>query len=161
MNRSDALRSWPPSRGCRPVRRAPAFEFRAAVQDLSWLRSRECSGAAPQKLVRDRYQLKRRQRDAVARSARTDAERAHRLHARQSPRKVAGREVHIDAFNVLIPLEAALERAYLICDVLPSLRSLRTYRGELTSSRGRYAPVARPFGPSATLHISPAGPEPT
>ena len=75
--------------------------------------SREYSGAAPQKLVGDRYQLKRRQRDAVARSARTDAERAHRLHARQSPRKVAGREVHIDAFNVLIPPEAALERAYL------------------------------------------------
>ena len=38
---------------------------------------------------------------------------APQLHARQSSRKVAGREVHIDAFDVLIPPEAALERAYL------------------------------------------------
>ncbi|PSQ62804.1 MAG: DUF434 domain-containing protein [Bacteroidetes bacterium QH_10_64_19] len=87
--------------------------LRAAVRDLSWLRSRGYSGGSTQKLVGDRYQLKRRQRNAVARSACRDARRAHRLRARCSPAAVAGRELHVDAFNVLITVEAALGGAYL------------------------------------------------
>lgn len=104
-------------------------QLRAAVRDLSWLRSRGYSGAAPQKLVGDRYQLKRRQRDAVARSACTDAERAHRLHARLSPREVTGREVHIDAFNVLITLEAALGGAYLFVGRDTAYRDVNPLKG--------------------------------
>jgi len=88
-------------------------QLRAAVRDLSWLRSRGYGDGAAQKLVGDRYRLKRRQRNAVARSACTDAERAHRLHARLSPSEVAGREVHVDTFNALITVEAALGGAYL------------------------------------------------
>jgi len=87
--------------------------LRAAVRDLSWLRSRGYSGGSVRKLVGDRYQLKRRQRNAVARSACRDAQRAHRLRARCSPDEVGGRELHVDAFNVLITVEAALGGAYL------------------------------------------------
>lgn len=87
--------------------------LRAAVRDLSWLRSRGYSGGGARKLVGDRYQLKRRQRNAVARSACRDAQRAHRLRARRSPEEVANRALHIDAFNVLITVEAALGGAYL------------------------------------------------
>ena len=87
--------------------------LRDAVRDLSWLRSRGYSGPAARKLVGDRYQLKRRQRDAVSRSACSDAERAHRLDIRLSPHEVAGHEIHLDAFNVLITIEAALGGAYL------------------------------------------------
>lgn len=87
--------------------------LRAAVRDLSWLRSRGYSGDSVRKLVGDRHQLKRRQRNAVARSACGDTTRAHRLQARCSPAAVTGRKLHIDAFNVLITIEAALGGAYL------------------------------------------------
>jgi hypothetical protein len=87
--------------------------LRAAVRDLSWLRSRGYSGPAVRKLVGDRYRLKRRQRNAVARSACSDAERKHRLHVRLPPQAVAENTVHVDAFNALITVEAALGGAYL------------------------------------------------
>lgn len=87
--------------------------LRSAVLDLSWLRSRGYSGSAAQDLVGNRYRLTRRQRNAVARSSCSDAERAHRLHVRQRPRAIKGRELHLDAFNVLITVEAMLGGAYL------------------------------------------------
>lgn len=103
--------------------------LRAAVLDLSWLRSRGYSGGAARKLVGDRYQLKRRQRDAVARSACSDAERAHRLHARLAPEEVADRELHIDGFNVLITLEAALGGAYLFVGRDSAYRDVNPLKG--------------------------------
>ncbi|MCS4050159.1 DUF434 domain-containing protein [Salinibacter ruber] len=86
--------------------------LRAAVRDLSWLRTRGYSGQSAQELVGNRYQLKRRQRDAVARSSCSDAERAHRLRGRLSPESISGRELHLDGFNVLITIEAMLGGAY-------------------------------------------------
>ncbi len=103
--------------------------LRAAVRDLSWLRSRGYSGAAAQKLVGDRYQLKRRQRNAVARSACTDEERAHRLQAQISPESVAGRPVDVDAFNALITVEAALGGAYLFVGRDTAYRDVNPLKG--------------------------------
>lgn len=103
--------------------------LRAAVRDLSWLRSRGYGDGAAQKLVGDRYRLKRRQRDAVARSACSDAERAHRLRARKSPQKVAGREIHVDTFNVLITVEAALGGAYLFVGRDTAYRDVNPLKG--------------------------------
>ena len=88
-------------------------QLRAAVRDLAWLRSRGYIGTASQRLVGNRYQLQRRQRDAVARSACSDAQRAHRLRIRRPPTAVEGTEIHVDAFNVLITVEAMLGGAYL------------------------------------------------
>ena len=87
--------------------------LRAAVRDLSWLRTQGYSGPAVRKLVGNHYRLKRRQRNAITRSACSDAERKHRLHARLSPQAVAEKTVHVDAFNALITVEAALGGAYL------------------------------------------------
>lgn len=103
--------------------------LRSAVRDLSWLRSRGYSGAASRKLVGDRYQLRRRQRNAVARSACTDAERAHRLRARLSPKEAAGRKIEVDAFNVLITVEAALGGAYLFVGRDTAYRDVNPIRG--------------------------------
>lgn len=103
--------------------------LRGAVRDLSWLRSRGYGDGATLKLVGDRYQLKRRQRDAVARSACSDAERTHRLHARLSPQEVAGREIHVDAFNVLITVEAALGGAYLFVGRDTAYRDVNPLKG--------------------------------
>jgi len=109
--------------------------LRNAVRDLSWLRSRGYSGAAAQKLVGDRYQLKRRQRDAVARSACTDEERAHRLQSCLCPEEVAGRKVDIDAFNVLITLEAALGGAYLFVGRDTAYRDVNPLQGTYRIAR--------------------------
>jgi hypothetical protein len=103
--------------------------LRAAVRDLSWLRSRGYGDGAAQKLVGDRYWLKRRQRDAVARSACSDAERAHRLHARLPFQEVAGQEIHVDAFNVLITVEAALGGAYLFVGRDTAYRDVNPLKG--------------------------------
>lgn len=87
--------------------------LRAAVHDLSWLRTREYGDAAARKLVGDRYRLKRRQRDAVARSACSDRARKRRLQALRTPKQLAGEHLQVDTFNVLISLEGALGGAYL------------------------------------------------
>jgi hypothetical protein len=87
--------------------------LREAVADLSWLRTRGYGDASALKLVGDRYRLKRRQRNAVARSACSDAERAHRLVRRRSPAELAGGWIDIDGFNVVISAEGLLGGAYL------------------------------------------------
>lgn len=86
--------------------------LRAAVADLSWLRTRGYGSAATQ-MVGDRYGLVRRQRDAVARSACSDAERVLRRAAICGPADCAGQPLLIDGFNVLITLESALGGAFL------------------------------------------------
>jgi hypothetical protein len=85
--------------------------LRAAVRDLSWLRSRGYGDNGSLKLVGDRYRLHRRQRNAVARSACSDTARARRLLGRRPLDAV--RVLHVDGFNVLITLEGALGGAYL------------------------------------------------
>jgi len=87
--------------------------LRAAVRDLSWLRSRDYGDASSIEMVGDRYRLKRRQRDAVARSACSDAERVHRLVRRREPSSLVGRWIDIDGFNVLISVEGLLGGAYV------------------------------------------------
>lgn len=87
--------------------------LRAAVHDLSWLRTRGYGDSGALKLVGDRYRLKRRQRNAVARSACSDREREHRLQTLTTPHALAGKHLQVDVFNVLITLEGALGGAYL------------------------------------------------
>lgn len=87
--------------------------LRRAVHDLSWLRTRGYGENAALKLVGDRYRLRRRQRNAVARSACTDEQRAHRRAARCSLGALSGEVLEIDGFNVVITLEGAIGGAYL------------------------------------------------
>jgi hypothetical protein len=87
--------------------------LRAAVHDLAWLRSRGYGDASSVKMVGDRYRLTRRQRDAVARSACTHVERAHRLVRRREPTGLSGEWIAVDGFNVLIAVEGLFGGAYL------------------------------------------------
>lgn len=119
--------------------------LRRAVRDLSWLRSRGYSGSAPKKLVGDRYRLKRRQRDAVARSACSDSERAHRLDARLRPRALSGRRVAIDAFNLLITVEAALGGAYVFVGRDSAFRDVNPVQGTYR--------IVRQTAPALTLLV--------
>lgn len=103
--------------------------LRAAVHDLSWLRSRQYGDAASLKLVGDRYRLKRRQRNAVARSSCSDEERAHRLEARLQPSAVSGQTLEIDAFNLLITVEGGLGGAYLFVGRDTAFRDVNPLQG--------------------------------
>lgn len=103
--------------------------LRRAVHDLSWLRSRGYGDSAAQKLVGDRYRLKRRQRNAVARSACSDREKKHRLQALLSPEDLAGQHLEIDVFNVLITVEGALGGAYLFTGRDHAFRDVDPVRG--------------------------------
>ncbi len=85
--------------------------LRAAVEELSWLAGRGYAESSALKLVGDRHQLKRRQRDAVRRAACAQPcleSRASRLLAADG---LAGRSLRIDGFNVIITVEAALSGA--------------------------------------------------
>lgn len=103
--------------------------LRAAVHDLSWLRSRGYGDSSALKLVGDRYRLKRRQRNAVARSSCTDREREHRRKAFVSPQDLAGAHLEVDAFNVLISIEGAIGGAYLFVGRDGAYRDVSPVRG--------------------------------
>lgn len=87
--------------------------LRAAVHDLSWLRSRGYGDSSSLKLVGDRYALRRRQRNVVARSACSDAEKRSRSSRRLSVDALSGRWIHVDGFNVIIRVEGLLGGAYV------------------------------------------------
>jgi len=87
--------------------------FRAAVGDLSWLRTRGYGDNAAESLVGDHYRLHRRQRNAVARSACTDEEAVPRRVRCRRLEALAREWLDIDALNPLITLEGGLGGAYL------------------------------------------------
>jgi hypothetical protein len=103
--------------------------LREAVRDLSWLRTRGYGDDAARKLVGDRYRLKRRQRNAVARSACSDAQKEHRLEARRSVGSLDGDTVHVDGFNVLIATEGLLGGAYLFVGRDAAYRDVNPVQG--------------------------------
>lgn len=109
--------------------------LRAAVADLSWLRTRGYGDAAAQTLVGDRYRLTRRQRNAVGRLACGDAVAAHRRVRRRRPSALAGEWLEIDGFNVLITLEGALGGAYSFVGRDGAVR-------DVNPVQGTYRPVA-------------------
>lgn len=102
--------------------------LRAAVYDLSWLRTRGYGDSAALKAVGDRYRLRSRQRDAVARSACTDTERAHRLVRQRRIGALQGQWVAVDAFNVVISMEGLLGGAYLFVGRDGAVRDVEAVR---------------------------------
>lgn len=82
--------------------------LRGAASDLAWLLSRRYAPTSSLKLVGDRYTLRERQRIALARAACSDEAR-HRRAASVLPwERLAGEDILIDGFNLLITMEAAL-----------------------------------------------------
>lgn len=88
--------------------------LRHAVNDLSWLLTREYSDRSALKLVGDRYQLTERQRTAVMRCSCSDPSLAARHERRITDAAVSGRRVAIDGFNLITSIEAALAGGIII-----------------------------------------------
>ena len=107
--------------------------LRAATAELSWLLTRGYPSAAALKLVGDRHRLTARQRVAVSRAACSDQSREHRRATGLSPDAVRGKRVLVDAFNVLITLEAALSGGVLLTCRDECIRDLSSVHGSYRS----------------------------
>jgi hypothetical protein len=110
---------------------APRFhgELRAAVGDLSWLLGRGYAEPSSLKLVGDRYRLRKRQREAVRRSACTDAAREKRRARRLAVADLRGRDVAIDGFNCVIVVESMLAGGVILRGRDGMLRDIASVHG--------------------------------
>jgi len=103
--------------------------LRAACADFAWLLDRGYAERSALKLVGDRFQLDQRQRTCVQRCACTEAARAQRASRLLPPDALAGRNILVDGFNVLITVEAALAGAVLLLGRDGCLRDLASMHG--------------------------------
>jgi|ERR1051326_2708585 hypothetical protein len=87
--------------------------LRTAVADLSWLLTHDYTLKSALKLVGDRHAFTDRQRLAVARAACSDQSKQHRSDTNLPVAAVAGEELMIDGFNLIITIEAALSGGLL------------------------------------------------
>jgi hypothetical protein len=110
-------------------------DLRRAVGDLSWLEERGYAEPSALKLVGDRYQLKRRQREAVRRASCSDSRRAARERTRVDPADVRGRDLCVDGFNVIITVEAALSGGALFRCRDGCLRDIASIHGSYRQVR--------------------------
>src|SRR5262245_38244 len=88
--------------------------LRAAVQELSWLLTRDYAMKGAVKLVGDRHTLTDRQRLAVSRAACSDQSLRRRAATQMRSAQLRGAELMIDGFNLIISLEAALSGGVLL-----------------------------------------------
>jgi hypothetical protein len=107
--------------------------LRMAVRELSWLLSRDYSMKSALKLVGDRHALTDRQRLAVSRAAGADQSKEHRAMTILPVAKVAGEELIIDGFNLIITIEAALSGGLLIHCRDGCIRDLSSVHGSYRS----------------------------
>jgi hypothetical protein len=75
-----------------------------ATHDMIWLLSQEYNQQAALTLVGNRFQLQKRQRSAVMRASCSNLRAATRRNRRI---QVIGQSIAVDAFNLIITLEAA------------------------------------------------------
>lgn len=113
-------------------------DMRRAVFELSWLFERGYSQVSALKLVGDRYELRKRQRKAVLRSACTDSALLDRQRRRLDPAGLAGRDVWLDGFNCVITVEAAIASGVILCG------RDGTHR-DMSSVHGSYRRVAETY----------------
>jgi len=107
--------------------------LRTSDADLSLLMTRGYSMKAALKLVGDRHELTDRQRLAVSRADCSDQSKEHRAATNLPAEAVAGEELIIDGFNLIITIEAALSGGVLIHCRDGCLRDLSSVHGSYRS----------------------------
>jgi hypothetical protein len=103
--------------------------LRAAVDDLSWLLTKQYADASALKLVGDRYQLTARQRLAVRRCACSEQAKERRQAHRVNLRDLGNRPLRIDGFNLLTTIEAALGGGVILVGRDGAYRDLASVHG--------------------------------
>ncbi|HEU5236539.1 MAG TPA: DUF434 domain-containing protein [Pyrinomonadaceae bacterium] len=107
--------------------------LRAAVQELSWLLTRDYAIKGAVKLVGDRHSLTDRQRLAVSRAACSDQSRQHRASTRIESKELFSADLIIDGFNLIITIEAALSGGVLFRCRDGCVRDLSSVHGSYRS----------------------------
>lgn len=108
---------------------AEVDRLRRAVADLSWLMDRGYPDKASLKLVGDRHALRDRQRKALRRCAAGDGECRRRAASRLEMTGLAGEELVVDGYNVLLTVEAALSGGVLLLGRDGVMRDLAAMSG--------------------------------
>ena len=103
--------------------------LRRAVTDYSLLLTKEYPQNAALKLVGDKFELTARQRLAIMRSSCSDTQLADRLIRQIQPAKLAGQDILIDGYNILITIEAGLSGGFLFVGRDGCLRDLAGLHG--------------------------------
>ncbi len=106
--------------------------LREAMADYVLLLSKGYAQPSSLKLVGDRFELTQRQRVALMRSACSHQQKASRLARRINMAQLAGEQIAIDGYNVIITIESALSGGVLMRGVDGCIRDLAsvhsTYR---------------------------------
>lgn len=103
--------------------------IRAAVEQHSWLLTRDYAGDSALKLVGDHHQLAVRQRLAVMRSACSDQSLTRRSAARAPAGALRGKPLAIDGYNLLITVESALAGGLVLIGRDGAYRDLASIHG--------------------------------
>ncbi|EDP98277.1 DUF434 domain-containing protein [Kordia algicida OT-1] len=104
-------------------------KMREAIKDISYLLSRGFSEKSSVPLVGNRYKLNNRQQRAVQGMSEASDKLEKRAKHCLEPNQLAGKEVFLDGFNVLIMLESALSGAYLFKGLDGCYRDLSSVHG--------------------------------
>ncbi|QHS59648.1 DUF434 domain-containing protein [Chitinophaga agri] len=107
-----------------------------ALEDLCFLLSRDYPFKAALALVGNRYQLVKRQQQALQGMACSDVQLRNRRNKELSAADLKGKEVLLDAFNILILLETALSGGYIF-------RGLDGCFRDISSVHGAYRKVSQ------------------
>lgn len=108
-------------------------KLRVAVDELSWLLTRDYAMKGALKLVGDKLSLTERQRVAISRAACSDQSKAHRENTSVAVAELKGQHVIIDGFNLLITVEAALSGGVLMLCRDGCTRDLSSVHGSYRS----------------------------
>lgn len=103
--------------------------IRQAVADYSLLLTKGYPQNAALKLVGDRFELTERQRLAVMRNSCSDMQLAERTVHQVPPGEIAGKNLLIDGYNVLITIEAAMSGGYIFIGRDGCMRDLAGMHG--------------------------------
>ncbi len=103
--------------------------LRSAIADFSLLLTKGYAEKSALKLVGDKFSLTERQRLAVMRSACSDQHLVSRNRCCVAPKDLAGQEIAIDGYNVLITVEAAMSGGLIFKGRDGCLRDLASIHG--------------------------------
>ncbi len=126
--------------------------LREAAADLVWLLNRDYPSRASLKLVGDRHELRARQRESLARTVCSDADRERRAGSRLSRSELKDERLAIDGFNVLTTVESAFGGGLVLPARDGTLRDLASLHG--TWRRVEETPRALE---AIAAHLAPLG----
>lgn len=108
---------------------AAVADLRKALEDFSLLLTKGYADKSALKLVGDKFSLTARQRLAIMRSACSDRQLISRQQRHIELKELAGRQLAIDGYNLLITIEAAISGAVLFKGRDGCMRDLASIHG--------------------------------